>query len=99
MMMTKRIAMMVICSPKFMGDGAALAGFELGPGHYDGDEVFIIKITIAIIIIIIIIITSIIVIIIIIIVIIIIKMARRRLSKLQLPCHQPDHRLSRQLVQ
>ena len=72
-----------------MGDGAALAGFELGPGHYDGDEVFIIKITIAIIIIIIIIITSIIIIIIITIVIIIIKMARRR----SLPCHQPDHRL------
>ena len=88
MMMTKRIAMMVICSPKFMGDGAALAGFELGPGHYDGDEVIIIIIIIIIII----------KIIIIIIVIIIIKMARRRLSKLQLPCHQPDHRLSRQLV-
>ena len=29
---------MMIFSPKFMGDGAALAGFELGPGH-DGDEV------------------------------------------------------------
>ena len=84
MMMTKRIAMMVICSPKFMGDGAALAGFELGPGHYDGDEVIIIII---------------IIIIIIKIMIIIIKMARRRLSKLQSPCHQPDHRLSRQLVQ
>ena len=28
-----------------MGDGAALAGFELGPGH-DGDEVIIIRITI-----------------------------------------------------
>ena len=34
------ISMMMTCSPKFMGDGAALAGFELGPGH-DGDEVII----------------------------------------------------------
>ena len=34
----KTVSMMMTCSPKFMGDGAALAGFELGPGH-DGDEV------------------------------------------------------------
>ena len=89
-MMTKR--MMMMCSPKFMGDGAALAGFELGPGHYDGDEVFIIKITIAIIIITIIIIIIIIVVIVVVIIIIsIIKIARRKSSKSQLPCHQPDH--------
>ena len=46
-MMTKEdnITSMLTCSPKFMGDGAALAGFELGPGH---DEVifFILTITI-----------------------------------------------------
>ena len=36
-MITKLTSTMVR-SPKFMGDGAALAGFELGPGH-DGEEV------------------------------------------------------------
>ena len=39
------MTLMMTCSPKFMGDGAALAGFELGPGH-DGDEVIIVKITV-----------------------------------------------------
>ena len=34
-------------SPKFMGDGAALAGFELGPGH-DGEEVSV-NITLALV--------------------------------------------------
>ena len=37
------ITSMLTCSPKFMGDGAALAGFELGPGH---DEVIFFILTI-----------------------------------------------------
>ena len=45
--MIKTVSKMMKCSPKFMGDGAALAGFELGPGH-DGDEVIIINIIVII---------------------------------------------------
>ena len=41
-MITKLTSTMVR-SPKFMGDGAALAGFELGPGH---DEVIFFILTI-----------------------------------------------------